>query len=447
MALTTQSLSPLLNYLTKASRLYIAFSGGMDSHVLLHLCASVTAFKEKITAVYVDHGLQKEAESWPKHCQTTAAELGVSFIALRVNASTRQGESPEEAARNARYKALKPLVDIDDLLLLAHHKEDQLETVLLQLFRGSGLRGLSGIPKRIEFGKGFIMRPLLEVSKLDMTDYAEKQQLNWVEDPSNQACNFDRNFMRHTILPLLKQRWPSLDKTVSRSAQHCSDAQQLLTESLRDLFNLAYNPFDQSIELKKLEALTSRQLNWVLRHWFETLRLKPPRQKVLQAIVEQLIQAAEDAIPKIQHQDHLILRYKQKLFCLSAQTFQREPNRIVWPTQNTVLRLANGYSLTLVEAESGISKKLWHTAKVTVSSRQGGEKIKLPGRKNHHDLKKLYQEAQIPPWERDVRPLVFLNEQLAAIAGLWVAEWAWSEGPDDCYQFNWNKSNGKVSER
>ncbi len=447
MTLTIQSLTPLLNYLTEASRLYIAFSGGMDSHVLLHLCASITAFKEKITAVYVDHGLQKEAENWSKHCQTTAAELGVSFMALRVNASARQGESPEEAARNARYKALKPLVGIDDLLLLAHHKEDQLETVLLQLFRGSGLRGLSGMPQRIEFGKGFILRPLLEVSKLDMTDYAEKQQLNWVEDPSNQACNFDRNFMRHTILPLLKQRWPSLDKTVSRSAQHCSDAQQLLNESLSDLFNLAYNPFDQSIELQKLEALTSRQINWVLRHWFETLRLKPPRQKVLQAIVEQLIQAAEDAKPKIQHQDHFILRYKQKLFCLAAQTFQRELHGIVWPAQNTVLLLANGYSLTLVKAESGISKQLWHTAKVTVSSRQGGEKIKLPGRNNHHDLKKLYQEAQIPPWERDVRPLILLNNQLAAVAGLWVAEWAWSEGPDDCYQFNWNKSNGKVSKR
>jgi tRNA(Ile)-lysidine synthase len=430
-----------LDYLTEASRLYIAFSGGMDSHVLLHLCASITALKEKITAVYVDHGLQKEAESWPQHCQITAEELGVSFVALRVNACAKQGESPEEAARNARYNALKTLIDIDDLLLLAHHKEDQLETVLLQLFRGSGLRGLSGMPQRIEFGKGFILRPLLEVSKLDMIEYAETQQLNWVEDPSNQACNFDRNFMRHAILPLLKQRWPSIDKTVSRSAQHCREAQQLLNESLNDIFNLAYNPFDQSIELKKLELFTSRQINWVLRHWFATLRLKPPRQKVLQAILEQLIHAAEDAKPKIKHQDHFIVRYKQKLFCLEAQTFQRDLNEVVWPIHKTVLLLANGYTLNLVESKSGISKLLWHTSKVTVSSRQGGEKIKLPGRNNHQDLKKLYQEAEVPPWERDVRPLIFLNGQLAAVAGLWIAEWTWIEDPDGYYQFDWNKSN------
>jgi tRNA(Ile)-lysidine synthase len=438
VAITSKSLDPFLNYLTEARRIYIAFSGGMDSHVLLHLCASSAAFKKKITAVYVDHGLQKEAENWPKHCQLVAEGLGVSFMAIRVNASARRGESPEEAARNARYKALKTFIDIDALMLLAHHREDQLETVLLQLFRGSGLRGLSGMPQRIEFGKGFILRPLLETSKLDMIEYAEKHQFNWAEDPSNQSCNFDRNLIRHTILPLLKQRWPSLDKTVSRSAKHCLDAQYLLNESLSQTFNLAYNSLDKSIDLQKLKQLTSRQINWMLRHWLETQKLKPPRQKVLQAILEQLIYASEDAKPKLQHQDHFIVRYQQKLFCISALTFQRELNRVDWPTEQTELQMANGFKLSRVESESGISKRLWHSAIVTVSNRQGGEKIKLPGKMNHQDLKKLYQEAHIPPWERNVRPLIFLNSQLAAVADLWIAEWAWTEGPDHCYQFKWN---------
>ena len=208
--------------------IFIAYSGGIDSHVLLHLCASDAQLKAKLTAVYINHGLQAESESWGKHCEQVCNSLDVKFISLTANAQAAPGESPEEAARNARYAVLKPLLGADDVLLLAQHAEDQLETVLLQLFRGSGLKGLSGMPASMAFGQGKLVRPLLEVSKNDIIAYANAHNLKWIEDPSNQHRHFDRNFLRHDIIPLLKQRWPSLAVTVSRAAGHCANAQDLL---------------------------------------------------------------------------------------------------------------------------------------------------------------------------------------------------------------------------
>ena len=142
-------------------QIYIGYSGGVDSHVLLDACALLPEFKSKITAVYIHHGLQKEADDWAIHCQKMAEKLGVLFLVQKVNATVNQGESPEESARNARYREFQNLIDDHDVLLIAQHREDQLETVLLQLFRGSGLKGLAGIPEKMPFGKGTLVRPLL----------------------------------------------------------------------------------------------------------------------------------------------------------------------------------------------------------------------------------------------------------------------------------------------
>lgn len=437
MSLSAQLILTSLNRLKPASHLYVGYSGGVDSHVLLHLCASIKELKDKITAVYVHHGLQTQADTWARHCETISEALGVDFLMLRVNANASRGESPEDAARNARYNALKPLLGVDDVLMVGQHREDQLETVLMQLFRGGGLPGLSGMPENMPFGWGVLIRPLLNVAKAAVNDYAETHQLNWIEDPTNQQCDFDRNFIRNEILPRLRQRWPSIDKTVARSAQHCADAQQLLSEWTGDLFDLAYDSDDQTLNIARLTALTPNQRSWVLRQWFAVLCLKPPSQAVLQAIVEQVLHAGRDANPEIQNQGHFFKRYRQKLFCLNAASLQRESNEKVWPAQESSLLMANGYALGRVESASGISQRLWQASEVTVSCRQGGEKIKLPGRSGHYDLKKLYQQAGIPPWERETRPLVYLNGRLAAVAGLWIDEWAWAEDENGCYQLQW----------
>ncbi len=422
--------------------IYIAYSGGIDSHVLLHLCASIDHLKSKITAVYVNHGLQAEAENWCLHCQQTCENLGVKFLSLKANAQALPGESPEEAARNARYEALKPLLAEGDLLLLAQHGDDQLETVLLQLFRGSGLKGLSGMPESIAFGQGKLVRPLLDVSKNAIIDYAEANQLQWIEDPSNQHTHFDRNFLRNDIIPLLKQRWPSLEKTVSRSAQHCANAQDLLATVADDLLTIVINPGNNTLSLSRLQVYPLLQQQLVIRQWFHYLGLKMPSQDVVQRVFEEVVAAREDADPSLSTQGYWIRRYRDVLYCLKP-TQDSLGDNFIWPSDNRSLQVANDVAYEIVESSSGIPTELWRNAKITVKFRSGGEVLELPGRKGHHDLKKLYQEVGIPPWERAGIPLIYLDDKLAAVGEYWISAEFYCEGEEPCLRIIGHKINPK----
>ena len=416
-------------------RVYIAYSGGVDSHVLLHGCAAMDQLKGKLTAVYVHHGLQAEAESWAKHCENTAKDLGVAFVMLRVDAKAVTGESPEEAARNARYAALKSLIDVGDSLLLAQHREDQLETVLLQLFRGSGLRGLSGMPERIAFGSGLMLRPLLNTSKQAILDYAKTHQLSWVEDPSNQSNAYDRNFLRNQIVPLLKQRWQTIDKTVSRSARHCANAQVLVDEVADELFAEVFNPIDKTLNISRLTEHLVHAQQLIIRHWFGYLGLKMPAQAKVERILAQVVAANKLRDPVLSGQGYRIRRYRDQLYCLQ-QNGPVAQQDYVWPVGQASLNISRDQILSCVPSSKGILRDLWLTSKIEIRFRRGGEKIRLPGREGHHVLKNLFQEAGIPPWERDVMPLIYLNDRLAAIGGHWISADFYSEKTNGCISFS-----------
>jgi tRNA(Ile)-lysidine synthase len=412
-------------------RFYVAYSGGVDSHVLLHCCASITQLKGKLTAVYIHHGLQAEADSWSDHCGTTAQELGVAFLALRVNAHPMQGESPEEAARNARYLAFKSLIQDDDVLLLAQHREDQLETVLLQLFRGSGLRGLSGMPERIAFGAGVMLRPLLGTSKQVLFDYAHHHQLSWVEDPSNQSNEYDRNYLRNAAIPLLKQRWPSIDITVARSAKHCAEAQALVEDVADALFATVFNPTDKTLIISLVKDHQPLHQQLIIRHWFRHNGLKMPTQAVVNRILTEVVFVARHRDPCLSVQSHTIRRYRDKLYCLK-QTIEKKPVDCAWPSGKASIVISENQTIDCVPSSQGISSERWVNAKIELRFRKGGETICLPGRNGHHSLKNLFQEAGIPPWEREVMPLVYLDGALAAVADLWVSQAFYTEKPEGC---------------
>ncbi|NOU23709.1 MAG: tRNA lysidine(34) synthetase TilS [Methyloglobulus sp.] len=413
--------------------LYIAYSGGIDSHVLLHLCASIEHLKDKITAVYVNHGLQDEAEGWSKHCEQVCGNLDVKFLGLKANAQAAPGESPEEAARNARYAALKPLLAKDDVLLVAQHAEDQLETVLLQLFRGSGLKGLSGMPEIMVFGQGKLLRPLLDISKNAIFDYADVNQLEWIEDPSNQHTHFDRNFLRHDVIPLLKQRWPSLEKTVPRSAKHCANAQAIIDTLSGDLLTAIIHPSDNTLNLSRLKDYPLLQQQLIIRQWFQHLGLKMPSQDFTQRILGQVVAARKDADPILSTQGYCIRRYRNTLYCLKLSQNSLGDD-LIWPSDEPTLQIADDVVYEVVESSSGIPVEQWRNAKITVRFRSGGEVIKLPGRSGHHSLKKLYQEAGIPPWERAGMPLIYLDDKLAAVGGHWISAEFYCETQEPCFR-------------
>jgi tRNA(Ile)-lysidine synthase len=429
--LSTHPIELALNKCNNPAHIYIGYSGGVDSHVLLHLCASITRLKGKMTAVYVHHGLQVEAESWARHCKKSAESLGVDFIVLRVNAVASQGESPEEAARNARYTALKSLIGDNDVLLVAQHRDDQLETVLLQLFRGSGLRGLSAMPESMVFGRGLMLRPLLNVSKSGIDDYAQAHALSWVDDPSNLSNDYDRNFLRNGVLPLLKQRWPACDKTVARSARHCADAQILIAEHTETLFRRVFNAADKTLCISQLKACKITQQALVIRQWFQTLQFKMPSQAFVERLQAEVILAREDSEPELSGQGYCVRRYRDKLYCLKLVTPEMVRESI-WSAGQASLRVSDHQTLSCVPSSVGICREQWQKATVVVKARSGGEKICLPGRKGHHALKKLFQEAGIPPWEREVIPLVYLDDKLAAVGNIWVSAYFYSEKVQGC---------------
>lgn len=412
-------------------RFFIGYSGGVDSHVLLHVCASIAQLQGRLTAVYIHHGLQQEADAWAVHCEKTAKNLNVEFLTLRVNAKPMPGESPEEAARNARYAALKSLIQSNDALLLAQHQEDQLETVLLQLFRGSGLRGLSGMPEQAMFGKGVMLRPLLNTPKQAISDYAKTHQLNWVEDPSNQSNAYDRNFLRNALLPLLKQRWPAVDKTIARSAKHCAEAQLLVEEVADELFDAVFNPADKTLSISLLTAHRLQLQQLILRHWFRHLGLKMPSQAVVERILTQVIGADGQRDPMLSGQGYTIRRYRDKLYCLPPSA-QETPGNCAWLAGQTSVTLAGNQVLSCLPSSTGILLEQWQNAKVEIKFRSGGELISLPGRQGRHTLKNLFQEAAIPPWERDVIPLIYLNDALAAVGDLYISAAFYSEKTQGC---------------
>ena len=350
--LSSLSIESALTQYHNPPHIYIGYSGGIDSHVLLHLCASMAHLKEKITAVYVHHGLQLEADAWAEHCKKTATDLGVDFKVIRVDAIAGQGESPEEVARNARYTALRTLIETDDLLLVAQHREDQLETVLLQLFRGSGLSGLSAMPAFMNFGKGVLLRPLLDTPKIAVDDYAKLHALSWIEDPSNQNNNFNRNFLRNAIVPLLKQRWPACDKTVARSAGHCAEAQLLLSEQAKKLFLPIFNILDETLSISQLIAYSLTQQRLVIREWFQMLNLKMPSQAFIERIQSDVISVRPDSDPLLSGKGYCIRRYRDKLYCLKVGEAEKIVASI-WPKMQTSFSFSAGQALYCALGKSG----------------------------------------------------------------------------------------------
>lgn len=405
----------------------LAYSGGVDSQVLLHLLQHL---KINISAVYIDHGLQAQSTDWAEHCRQQCLQFNIPFQAIKVNGAAAKGESPEAAARLARYAALKNLIQKNTGLLTAQHQDDQAETVLLQLLRGAGAAGLAGMPTMAKFAEGWHARPLLNVSQQSILNYAQVNHLSWVEDPSNQHVSFDRNYLRHNIIPNMLQRWPALNKTLCGFSQQQAENTQLLNELAElDLTTLQIEKACLNINL--LNQLSDARLRNVLRYWLKKIvspaKNSVPSRAILEQIVKQIKTPSHDTAVLVSWAKCEVRRFRDKLYWLKKT--QHDASKIYcWNTEDVLVLESIGkkFSFNPIKTDEKNIPFVLNTdvlkKSISIRFRQGGEKIKPAGRDGSHDLKSLFQEASVPIWQRDKIPLLYLNEELIAVIGFWLAD-------------------------
>jgi tRNA(Ile)-lysidine synthase len=430
----------LLNRLPAAAHYCIAYSGGVDSHVLLHAVrACAGTLGAAISAVYVDHQLQRLSADWAAHCRAVCAELGVAFTELRVDAAAVAGESPEAAARRARYRALADWLPAGAVLLTGQHRDDQAETLLLQLFRGAGPRGLAAMPVQACFGAGHLARPLLAVSRADILAYARRQRLCWVEDPSNDDVRFDRNLLRRELLPAIRTRWPGVDRVLARAAELQADQAELAAALARiDAADCRVEGHADQLACVPLRALSRARQRNLLRVWIENNGLPVPARAVLDQLLDCQLAARRDANPCLAWPGVQVRRYRERLYVMPPLPAGDSALRVAW-TITEPLRLPDGGTLT-ADAAAGDGLRVGADARLEVRFRQGGERLRPAGRAGHHALKKLFQEWQVPDWQRSRVPLVFSADALVAVAGYCVSEDFRARPGEHGYVLHWSRS-------
>ncbi len=442
MAFDQSQLLQTISDLPACKRLLVAYSGGMDSHALLHALLAVRhELTAEIHAVHVNHGLQSHASQWAEQCRGFCQTNDIPITVLEVDAKSGKGESQEAVAREKRYQAICDLVQEGDILLTAHHSEDQAETVLLQLLRGSGPSGLAAMPMINGFGAGFHARPLLPHSRADLAEYARQHRLEWVEDFSNQDISFDRNFLRHEVIPLLKQRWPALGRTISRSASHCAEAQHLIEEAARD--DLLHMDIDshRSMSISALAALPPPRVRAVIRTWIRDAGLQLPDTARMDRVLLEMLTAREDRNPVVDWPGVEMRRYRDRLYLMPTLQELDRDIEIEWDGGSD-LELPSGLgTISVQEAAEGISMSAWEAGKITVCFRAGGERCRPVGRDVSKSLKNLFQERGIPPWERGRMPLIKLDGQLAAVGDIWVCEGFMADASGRAVCLHWRRGD------
>lgn len=417
------ALSQCLRDMPGAAVYRVAFSGGMDSHVLLHLMVTLARQQSmSLSAVHVNHGLSEFATQWQQHCQSICDQLDVPMELIEVKVQSDAKVGLEAAARHARYEALSRSMTKDEVLLTAHHEDDQVETFLLQSLRGSGVAGLAVMPTSRQFGRGWLGRPLLSYGREQLLTYARQHQLLWVEDESNENICLDRNYLRHQVIPLLAQRWPQLGHTVGRVVKHQAEAAFLLRELAET--DLGGCTADSGNTLKISSFLTlsgPRQAN-LLRHWIRLQGYQVPNSVRLHEFLRQLVQRQPDANPQITWQDVQLHCYRDEIHLLVQNNRPPLPEPLVWDL-NQVLSIPGVGTLQARPAQALSTPLLSkHFSQLTVQFRQGGEVCQPVGRQHHHSLKKLWQERGIPSWQRSRIPLLYNDGALVAVAGHWICE-------------------------
>ncbi|MBV7300963.1 tRNA lysidine(34) synthetase TilS [Enterovibrio paralichthyis] len=421
---------------TSPRQIVLAFSGGVDSRVLLDLLSTYRDIhpQHRYLVIHIHHGLSTNANHWLKRCEEWATETDFAFRGIKVTLDG-QGESLEKQARDARYQAILGAAEQDALVLTGQHADDQAETFLLALKRGSGPAGLAAMPVVRKFGHAWLCRPLLNVTRYQIESYAEQQGLTWLEDESNLDCRFDRNFIRQQWMPMASKRWPGIVKAINRTAALCAEQEALMEELLVAHDEKVVQP-DSSISIAALGDYSANMQNALVRRWLKRAGVTLT-QAQLQQLFSSVIDAAQDANPSIKLKMGEIRRYQGRVYIISAYKDVTEWRGAL--SLNTHLVLPDGMGeISLSNAETGRGLNLRSPAEneqVCVTFDPEGRFAHPVGRQGKRKLKKLFQEYGVPSWLRRRTPLIFYGEEIAAVADLFVCD---GFGGQDC-ELVWHK--------
>jgi tRNA(Ile)-lysidine synthase len=417
------------------ARLVVAFSGGVDSTVLLAALARLK-LRTPLRAAHVDHGLHPDSALWSAHCESAARALGVELVTVRVDVERRARSGLEAAARTARYAALGELLSTGDVLLTAHHADDQLETVLLRIVRGSGVRGLRAIQERVPFGRGWLARPLLGCTRAELLAQARAWNLAWIDDPANESLEHDRNFLRSAVVPRLVERWPAAARSAQRLAEQMADAEEILTEvARRDAAAIADPSRVPKAALEPLDPARQRNL---LRHLLRRAGFEPPSAHKIEELRAALLGMQRDAQPRVRWAGVDARVFRGQLYLMAAlpsasrRGFAAQlAKRGSWTGPEGELKFEP------LEAGPGLPES-WLDDGLTLRFRGGGEVFKPLARAHNRSLKHWLQEAAIVPWMRARIPLLYRHDDLVAVGDLWVADVTRAAGDEPRWGVVWS---------
>ncbi|MFW2440746.1 MAG: tRNA lysidine(34) synthetase TilS [Arenicellales bacterium] len=412
-------------FVEKNRAVYVAFSGGLDSHVLLHALAGLASdYPFSLKAIHIDHSLQLQSAAWADHCQQVCDSLSVPLTIRTPGINQKKGESLEAAARDARYAALAECLPEGGLCMTAQHRNDQTETLLLQLLRGAGVHGLAAMPASKNFAMGRLLRPLLAFSREDLLEYANRHRLVWIEDPSNQDNRFDRNFLRNEVLPVLRERWPGMDKSLSRSSRHAASAATMLDGlassdllSCKVASNHFFPPCIACLNASLLAGMSPVHRANALRYWVRVNGLPVPGDERIQTLSQLLEESS--AKGSVNWPGGVIRLDNNMLWlCDKPDDVQAVDGFLDWilpdPLQIQNLQL----QATKVRGE-GLAKSRLEGLVLRAGFRHGGEQCRMPGDHGSKPLKTLFQDLSIASWMRDSVPLIFLDDELVAVSSFW----------------------------
>ena len=419
-----------------AQKIAIAYSGGLDSAVLLHLVHAYARLHQiEIFAFHVHHGLSPNADEWLAHCRQQCTELNIAFDARKVQVGKKEKNGIEEAARLSRYAALGDMCRAHDvpLLLTAHHQDDQAETVLLQLLRGSGVAGLSGMDGAnyatdlLGDANLLMGRPLLQLARTDLEKIVTGNAIAFVEDESNLDPRYARNALRHQVMPVLAQHFPGFQQRFARTAQHAQSAQRLLIELATQDLTACLD--GACLDVTKLRQFSADRIDNMLRYWFGSRGVRMPSTAWLNEMRTQLLEAKHDAQLCVTHADCHIRRHRDRVYItpkLDPAMLEQPPLAFHWDGASAMQFAEFGGTLFFEEAEQGVGADWLRGEALTLQLRSGGERLKPAWNRPTKSLKYHYQAGDVPAWERERLPLVFAGKQLLFAAGIGM----------DCHSFS-----------